>query len=230
MSMTFNIADLLEKVADCVGDREAIIFGDSRATYTQLEQGANQMAHYLTSQGVKAGDHVGLFMYNCGEYLEGMMACFKISAVPINVNYRYVGEELSYIFTNADMVACIHGREFINTIDDIRKEVPDLKTFICVDDETDLDLGILGSVDYNAAIEGQSTERDFGQRSDDDCFWAIPVTGKRLGGGGPWPHSLFLFDDIVVLLLLDANDGCAHPCRQSQENEKSSGTHLSFWN
>ena len=128
-------------------------------------------------------------MYNCGEYLEGMMACFKIRAVPINVNYRYVGEELSYIFTNANMVACIHGREFINTIDDIRKEVPDMKTFISVEDGSDLDLGILGSVEYNAAIKDQSTARNFGERSDDDLF--ILYTGGTTGypKGVMWPHK-----------------------------------------
>jgi acyl-CoA synthetase (AMP-forming)/AMP-acid ligase II len=68
--------------------------GEQRATYAELEQRANKLAHYLAAQGVKAGDHVGLYLYNCNEYLEGMLACFKIRAVPINVNYRYVEEEL----------------------------------------------------------------------------------------------------------------------------------------
>lgn len=193
MSKSFNIADLFEMVADKAGEREALICGDYRATYTQFDQRANQMAHYLKSQGIGAGDHVGLFMYNSGEYLEAMMACFKIRAVPINVNYRYVGEELSYIFTNADMVACIHGREFIPAINEIRSSVPEMKTFISLEDGSNEDLSLIGSVDYEEAIKGQSTERGFEERSEDDLF--ILYTGGTTGypKGVMWPHKNVFF-------------------------------------
>jgi acyl-CoA synthetase (AMP-forming)/AMP-acid ligase II len=193
MSKSFNIADMFEMVVDAAPDREALICGDNRATYREFDDRATQMAHYMSSQGIKAGDHVGLFMYNCSEYLEGMMACFKIRAVPINVNYRYVGEELSYIFTNADMVACIHGREFIPTIENIRGLVPDLKTFICVNDESDFDLASLGAVDYEEALSSQSSVRDFGPRSGDDLF--ILYTGGTTGypKGVMWPHKNVFF-------------------------------------
>ena len=99
---------------------------------------ANQLAHYLAGQGVGPGDHVGLYLYNCNEYLEGMLACFKIRAVPINVNYRYVQDELLYIFDNANMVACIHNQEFAPHIARFRDSAPDLKTLIYVSDDSGL--------------------------------------------------------------------------------------------
>ena len=213
MSKSFNIADMFEMVADKVPEREALVCGDDyRATFQQFDERSTQLAHYLASQGIKAGDHVGLFMYNCGEYLEGMMACFKVRAVPINVNYRYVGEELSYIFTNADMVACIHGREFINTIDDIRADVPDMKTFISVDDASDLDLGIIGAVDYNDAIAGQSTARDFGERSDDDLF--ILYTGGTTGypKGVMWPHK-----NVFMAAMSGGGAFAGSPCEKPED-------------
>jgi len=212
MSKTFNIADMFELVADKVGDREALICGDYRATYKEFDQRSTQMAHYLASQGVKAGDHVGLFMYNCGEYLEGMMACFKIRAVPINVNYRYVGEELSYIFTNADMVACIHGREFVDTIQDIRAQVPDLRTFVSVEDGSDGDLSILGSVDYAEALAGQSTERNFEARSDDDLF--ILYTGGTTGypKGVMWPHK-----NVFMAAMSGGGAFSGSPCEKPED-------------
>ncbi len=192
MAKAFNLADMFEMVADKVPDRDALVCGEQRATFAQLEQRANQMAHYLAAQDVGPGDHVGLYMYNCNEYLEGMMACFKLRAVPVNVNYRYVQEELSYIFNNADMVACIHHREFTPHIAEVRHESAGLKTFIAVDDSSGEDLAAIGSVVYEAALAGQSSERDFGERSDDDLF--LLYTGGTTGmhKGVMWPHkSLF---------------------------------------
>lgn len=193
MSKSFNIADLFEMVVDAVPEREALVCGDYRATFQQFDERSNQLAHYLLSQGIKAGDHVGLFMYNSGEYLEAMMACFKIRAVPINVNYRYVGEELAYIFTNSDMVACVHGREFIPAIESIRSKTPKVKVFISLADDSSEDLATIGSVDYAKALEGQSKARDFETRTDDDLF--ILYTGGTTGypKGVMWPHKNVFF-------------------------------------
>ncbi len=193
MSKHFNIADMYELVADKVPSRDAIVCGEQRATFFQLEQRANQLAHYLAGQGVGAGDHVGLYLYNCNEYLEGMLACFKLRAVPINVNYRYVEEELTYIFENSDMIACIHNREFIPHIHKIKSAVPGMKTFVYVEDGSDSDPGLISTVEYESAPDGQSTERDFAERSDDDLF--ILYTGGTTGmpKGVMWPHKSIFF-------------------------------------
>ena len=189
MTMHYNIADLYEMVADKVPARSALVCGDQRATFKQLDERANKLAHYLAAQGVKSGDHVGLYLYNCNEYLEGMLACFKIRAVPINVNYRYVQEELLYIFDNADMVACIHNQEFIPHIDEVRTSAPDLKTFICVTDGSGCDPAVIGSIEYEASMNGQSSARDFAERADDDMF--LLYTGGTTGmpKGVMWPHK-----------------------------------------
>ncbi len=120
----FNIADLFEIVADTVPEREALVCGEARRTYAELEQRANRLAHFLAAQGIGAGDKVGLYLHNCNEYLEGMLACFKVRAVPVNVNFRYVDEELSYILNNADMAGCIHHREFVPHIAAVRAASP----------------------------------------------------------------------------------------------------------
>lgn len=193
MGMHFNLADLFEAVADKVPEREALVCGSNRSSFAELDAGANQMAHYLAAQGVKAGDHVGLYMYNCSEYLEAMLACFKIRAVPINVNYRYVKDELLYIFDNADMVACIHHREFIPAIAEVREAAKKLKVFISVPDQSDEDLSAVGAVDYHAAKEGQNKARDFAERSGSDYF--ILYTGGTTGmpKGVMWPHENVFF-------------------------------------
>ena len=193
MAKHFNIADMFEMVADKVPSRDALVCGEQRASFADLEARSNRMAHYLAQQGVKAGDHVGLYLYNCNEYLEGMMACFKIRAVPINVNYRYVREELLYIFDNADMVACIHNREFTPHIAEIFASAPDLHTYIFVDDDSDADISAIDTVEFEAAMTGHSAERDFGERSDDDLF--VLYTGGTTGmpKGVMWPHKNVFF-------------------------------------
>jgi acyl-CoA synthetase (AMP-forming)/AMP-acid ligase II len=185
----FNIADLFEMVADTVPDRDAIVCGDKRVTFKQLDERSSQLAHFLQAKGIQPGDHIGLYMYNCLEYLESMLACFKIRAVPINVNYRYVKDELLYIFSNANMVGCIHGREFIPAIREIKHAAPKMHLFISVEDGSKEDLHSIGAIEYDTARNGQSTVRDFAERSGDDLF--ILYTGGTTGmpKGVMWPHK-----------------------------------------
>ncbi|MFK8022132.1 MAG: acyl-CoA synthetase [Pseudomonadales bacterium] len=191
---TFNLADLFELVVDTVpADREALICGDSRHTFKEIDQRANQLAHFMHAQGIEPGNHVGLYMYNCGEYLEAMWACFKIRAVPVNVNYRYVNEELLYLFDNANLAACVHGREFVPAIEQVRQSVPDLKLFISVEDGSTEDLNAIGAIEYEQALAGSSTERDFEPRKEDDLF--ILYTGGTTGmpKGVMWPHKALFY-------------------------------------
>ena len=101
--MEFNLADLWERVADAVPDHEALVCGDRRLTLRASPTSApTRLAHHLAALGIGAGDHVALYLYNGTEYLEAMLAAFKLRAVPINVNYRYVEDELRYLFDDAD--------------------------------------------------------------------------------------------------------------------------------
>ena len=121
--MEWNIADLFEAAVDAVPDREALVAGPARRSYAELERRANRLAHHLAREGVSAGEHVGIHAFNCAEFVEGMLACYKLRAVPININYRYVEAELAYLFDNADLVALVHQRQFAPRIAAIRAAV-----------------------------------------------------------------------------------------------------------
>ena len=95
--MEYNLADLWEKIVDAVPEREALVADERRLTFAQADERATRLAHALAARGVGAGDHVALYLYNGTEYLEAMFAAFKIRAVPVNVNYRYVEDELRYL-------------------------------------------------------------------------------------------------------------------------------------
>src|SRR4051812_10861603 len=177
--MAWNLADLIEHVADAVPDRVAIITGDRQQTYAQLEEHANRLAHHLAANGVQAGDHVGIYGLNSQEFVETMLAAYKLRAVPINVNYRYVEAELRYLFDNADLVALVHDAQFAPRIAAVRESLPLLRHLIAIDDGSGVDCSEIGSVRYDDAIAAQSPERDFDARSDDDIY--ILYTGGTTG-------------------------------------------------
>lgn len=177
--MEYNLADLFEHAVDNFGDREYIVAEGKRRTYAEMEERANRLAHHLLAQGVKPGDHVGIYAYNCVEWVETLWAVFKIRATWININYRYVEDELRYIFDNADLVALVHAREFAPRIAAVRDTLPRLRHAIVIEDGTDAALDGLDSVDYEKALAAASPERDFGPRSPDDRY--ILYTGGTTG-------------------------------------------------
>src|SRR5260221_1405441 len=167
--MEFNLADLFEAVADAAPDRTAIVAGDRRLTYRELDERANRVAHYLRDVGVVPGQHVGVYSFNRVEWVEIMIGCFKARAVPINVNYRYVIEELRYLFDNADLVALFFESEFGSRVAPVLPDLPQLAHLVRIADGTAPDDGI-AAVDYESTVAAASAARDFGPRSPDDRY------------------------------------------------------------
>lgn len=191
--MEFNLADLFESVVDAVPEREALVCGDRRLTYKELDERATRLAHHLTSVGVQQGDHIGLYLYNGTEYVEAMIACFKIRAVPVNVNYRYVERELQYLLDDADLTGLIHQREFCPRIAAVKDGLPLLQKFVMVEDASGGDCSGIGSIEYESALAGASDARDFAPRSGMDLF--ILYTGGTTGmpKGVVWRHEDLFF-------------------------------------
>ena len=86
--MACNIADLIEHSVDLVPERTALVCGDKRLTYAELEERANRLAHHLAANGVGKDSAVGIYSLNSVEFVETMFAAFKLRAIPININYR----------------------------------------------------------------------------------------------------------------------------------------------
>jgi acyl-CoA synthetase (AMP-forming)/AMP-acid ligase II len=174
----FNLADLWERVVDEIPDHEALVCGDRRLTYAEADARATRLAHHLAGHGIGPGDHVALYLYNGTEYLEGMIAAFKLRAVPINVNYRYGEDELRYLLADSDARAVVFHREFAPTLGAVRGELPLLRTFVEVDDASAAP-SLADATEYEAALGAASDERDFPPRSADDLY--ILYTGGTTG-------------------------------------------------
>ncbi|MEX2538569.1 MAG: acyl-CoA synthetase [Actinomycetota bacterium] len=178
---TFNLADLFEVVVDAAADREALVAGDRRLTYRALDERSNRLAHHLQGLSVGEGDHVGLQMVNGTEYAEGMLACFKIRAVPVNVNFRYVTDELKYLFDDADIVVNITNDQFADRVQAIRGDLPKLREVIVVEN------------DYEERLAASSPDRDFGARASDDRYIAYTGGTTGLPKGVVWRHDDIFF-------------------------------------
>jgi len=186
--MAFNLADLAEHTVDVVPNRTALICGDRSVTFAELEGRANRLAHHLAAQGVGERDHVAIYSYNSLEYVEAMMAAYKLRAVPINVNYRYVEDELTYLFDNADVVAVVYQASFADRIAAVKDGLPKLRHLVEIDDGTEAPVPT-GAVAYEDALAAQSPERDFAPRDDGDLY--ILYTGGTTGmpKGVMWRHE-----------------------------------------
>jgi len=185
---TFNLADMFEAAADAYPDREYLVAAGKRRSYAQMEERANQLAHFLAANGVGPGDHVGIYALNSVEWVETAWAVFKLRAVWININYRYVEEELRYLFTNADLVALVHQAEYSPHVTALLPDLPDLRLVVGIDDDSGVPLGE-GTVPYEEALAQGSPERDFAPRTGDDHY--ILYTGGTTGmpKGVVWRHE-----------------------------------------
>jgi fatty-acyl-CoA synthase len=130
----WNFAELWERIADKFPDAIAQVQGDRRLSWREFERRSNGVASSLLDAGAIHQDKVAIYLYNAPEYLETTFACYKAGLVPVNTNYRYVAEELVYLWDNADAVAVVFHGTFTPVVDPIRGKLPKVRTWFWVDD------------------------------------------------------------------------------------------------
>ena len=136
MKTSWNYADVWEAVADTQPSALAQVQGDRRLGWEEMDHRADGIAQWLLGRDVGHQDKVALYLYNCIEYLEALFGAVKIAAVPVNTNYRYAGDELVYLWDNADAVAVVFHGAFTGRIEQVRDRVPKVRSWLWVDDGT----------------------------------------------------------------------------------------------
>jgi fatty-acyl-CoA synthase len=202
-----NLAAMHEAIAAAVPEHECLVFGERRLSWTDVSDRTRRLAALLRAAGLgcrreraalanheSGQDHVALYLYNGNEYLEGMLGAMKARCAPFNVNYRYVEEELLYLFDNADAKALIFHASFAPTLAKIRDRLPQIRLWLEVGDESGEHLA--GALGYEAALAEAKPEPPAGLSADD---LYILYTGGTTGmpKGVLWRH-----DDILRATLL----------------------------
>ncbi|MET8779300.1 acyl-CoA synthetase [Nocardia sp. NPDC004654] len=182
--MANNFADLFEHAVDAMPDRTAVLQGERRVRFAELDARANRLAHHLASSGLGAGAHIGFQMHNSVETMETLIACFKLAAVPININYRYGPAELAYVYDNADLDALVYHACYSEAVREARSRVPRVRYALRVEDDTvhPADDGAVlseSAVPYESALANRPSARPSVPRGPDDLF--MMYTGGTTG-------------------------------------------------
>ena len=132
--MNLDFASVWEMVADLVPENDALICGEEIVSWKDYDHRSSKVASALVKAGLGPNSKAGLYLNNSNEYLIGQNAIFKIGGVPINVNYRYVEEELIYLLDNSDAEAVFYHACYSSRINEIAKFLPNIKAWIEVPD------------------------------------------------------------------------------------------------
>ncbi|HEX3917541.1 MAG TPA: acyl-CoA synthetase [Caulobacteraceae bacterium] len=128
----WNYANVWESIAAVIPERPAQIQGERVVTWAEFDARADALARRLMALGLTHQSKVAAYLYNGPEYLETYYAAFKGAFAPVNTNYRYVADELIYLFDNADAEAIVFHASFTPTVEAIRERLPMVKAWIAV--------------------------------------------------------------------------------------------------
>ena len=186
--MTMNMGEMWEAVADALGDEVVQVHGERRETYREFDRRAAHLAGALRAHGIQPGAKVAMYVYNAPEYLETCFAAFKLRAVPVNVNYRYLADELHYLLDNSDAEALVYHGALAERVQAVRPRLPKVRTLIQVA-TTDADRVALlpGAHEYEALLAAHPPVERV-PRSPDECVFLYTGGTTGLPKGVMWRH------------------------------------------
>ena len=175
---SWQYADVWDVVAEIRGGAPALVHGDRRVSWSAFRDRAAGVARALVEGGAQQGDRVAQYLYNGPEYLEVSYATYQAGLTPVNTNYRYRADELTYLWDNADAVAVVFHGCFADTVEPLRDRVPTVRRWLWVDD---------GSGPCPA--------------------WAEPYEALASGGTGPYVAPWGRSGDDVVMIYTGGTTG-----------------------
>jgi len=195
-SMYDSFASVWERMADATPDAPAVVQGDRRLRWADAEDRAARLAAALESAGAGEGAHIALYQYNAPEYMECLFACSKLRAVPVNVNFRYLEDELAYLIDNADAEVLVYHRQLAPHVAATRDRLTGIHTFVEIDDDS-AEARVDGALDYEELIAAHAPAPRIERSGDDRLLW---YTGGTTGmpKGVIWKQGTLMSHGLVA--------------------------------
>ena len=198
--MAWNFGDILDTIIPVLPDNHlALVHGDREITWAQMSSRSNNLGRFMLENGADIGDKVGFYMRNRPEYMETLAACFRARLTHVNVNYRYVADEVHYIFDNSDAAVVVYGKEFRDNVEILRPRLPNVKLWIEVGDGAGLPADTLDYEQLTATGNGENL--DIAREGNDLLFL---YTGGTTGmpKGVMWEHDALRETQTMALRAL----------------------------
>lgn len=144
------LQDSLTKSADTKPDKVAVITGDERVTYAELQERAQRFANLLQERGTRRGDRVAIFLENSVDVVAGIFGALYAGAAFLIVNPQTKEDKLRYVLADSGAVAVLAEGRLAQAVNNLmatpEAALPDLKTLITAS----------GAVDGAASAEDQT--------------------------------------------------------------------------
>ena len=180
-------ATLWEALADAQPDQIAVVLGDQEIRWKDLDDRAARLATVFSANGVKEGSRVAQLLYNDAAYLESVYALFKLRATPVNVNYRYLVNEVAYILNNSEAEVLVYHASLADRVEGLKEMVPSLRTLICVNDVGSGPVLTKGHLDY-ATVVSSAERAERIRRSGEDLLFLYTGGTTGMPKGVMWRH------------------------------------------
>ncbi|CAB4599639.1 unannotated protein [freshwater metagenome] len=192
---TWNFGVMWKGIAAADPSRPAQIFGDTVFSWGDFHQRSNALAVDMQKAGLQTQSKVAQYLYNAPEYLETMFAAFLGGYVPVNTNYRYGPDEITYLFDNSDAEAVVFHAVFMDLCNQVRVNLPKVKRWYMVADESGNAVPDW-AVDYNAVVSRTSPDIVADTAvSDDDLLFLYTGGTTGMPKGVMWRQ-----EDLIQVL------------------------------
>jgi acyl-CoA synthetase (AMP-forming)/AMP-acid ligase II len=172
-------ATLWEAVADALPEGRAIVQGQRRLTWTELDDRAARLAAALEELGLGREAKVAIVAYNTPEHLEAVFAAYKLRACPINLNFRYRAQELAEVLEDSESEVLVFHGSLAHQVDPAVADSPRLRAVVQIDDGSPL---LDGALRFEDLIEAHRPMPRIARSGDDiQLLYTGGTTGRPRG-------------------------------------------------
>jgi len=217
MIRSMNIAWWVQRWSDLHPDKPAVIFEEEQITYAELNQRANRASCWLQSLGIEKGDRVAVMLNNCPEFIELFLACARLGAIFVPLNFRSAPPELDYFLKNCRPRLFVFGHEFIDNVKKLDFENTKPQSLLSSVGKGPTDTAVLDYISESIAFDGRKPflTRSLGPSDPEEpqvIMYTSGTTGRPKGAVLSYRKTFFNclnadiffkmhFDDTMLVIL-----------------------------